>query len=423
MLASQQNTFWSNGWLFTTVMWLVSRMVITAAMLLIAPSIPPTSYGIVPEPSWEVFSFWDSLWYQEIATQGYSYANDGEMHSVAFFPLFPLIIHGVMSVGLPFEIAGTLVSSFAFLGALLVMYFYLEERFGQSTARWATAILAWNPLSFFGTVIYTEGLFLLLTTSALRAFDNRQHVWATLWGALATATRLTGVALIPTFLLISWRENRPTSAYVASLATSAGLGLYSLYCALTFGDYLAFFHVQKGWRSSVTGFDWWGWLKLPMQVVIGLDNWFGRSMLVNPWHPILFIALCSCAVLLVIFRRKFNSIVFGYCLFAIGLALCILGGVMLNYLLMVFGGLYLLWYTRREIGSLLLFYGLFSYAIIFSIGTTFSVNRYAFAIVSLAIALGLVIEKHPRWGYATISCFAILLASFSVQFAQHLWVG
>lgn len=423
MLASQPDTLWRNGWIFTTAMWLLSRIAIAIAMLLIAPSVPSIAYGTVPEPSWDVFSFWDSLWYQEIATQGYSYANDGEMHSVAFFPIFPLIIRGVMRVGLPFEVAGTLVSSFAFLGALLFLYFWVEERLGQSTARWATAVLAWCPLSFFGTVIYTEGLFLCLTTAALRAFDNKQPVWATFWGVLATATRITGVALIPTFLLVSWREKRSIGAYIASLATGLGLGLYSLYCAVTFGDPLAFLHAQKGWRNSMGGFDWWGWVKLPIQVAIGRDNWFSRSLLVNPWHPLLFVFLCSCAVLLWRFRRKVNSITLGYCWFALGLGLCLLGGVVLNYLLMVFGGLYLLWHTRREIGSIVLFYGLFSYGIILGSGSTISVNRFAFAIVSLAIALGVVLEKHPRWGYAIIGCFAVLLASFSVQFAQHLWVG
>jgi len=29
------------------------------------------------------------------------------------------------------------------------------------------------------------------------------------------------------------------------------------------------------------------------------------------------------------------------------------------------------------------------------------------------------LPRHPRWGYATMGFFAILLASFAVRFAQH----
>jgi Gpi18-like mannosyltransferase len=422
MLVSQQKALRTEGLIFATTMWLLSRLAIAIAMLLIAPSIPAPPWGRVPIPGWKVFSSWDSLWYEEIATGGYSYADDGAKHPVAFFPFFPLLVRGVMSLGLPFEVAGTLVSSFAFLGALIVLYFWVDERHGRSAARWATATLAWSPMSFFGTVIYTEGLFLFLTTAALRAFDNKQHLWAAFWGALATATRITGLALMPTFLLVSWREGRSAIAYIASLVTGAGLLLYSLYCAFDFGDPLVFLKAQKAWRNETSGFNWWTWLKLPIHIAIGQENWLSRS-LVNPWYPFLFVTLCGSAGLLWYFRRQLNPILVGYGFFVLGLFLCILGNIPLNSALMVFGGLYLLWYSRHKIGLLPLVYGLFAYGVILGSGSTMSVNRFAFAIVSVAIALALVVKRFPRWGYATLCCFAILLASFSVQFAQGLWVG
>lgn len=184
---------WTNRVVFVIAMWFLSRLVIVAAMQLIAPldDKPPATYdrpplgfvtGFVPTASWQLFSHWDGAWYRRIATLGYEFANDQQWHSVAFFPLFPLIIRGVMLLGLRFEVAGTLVNNLAFLGALLLVYHWAQKRHGISAARWATAVLAWCPFSLYGTVIYTEGLFLLLTTAALRAFDNRQHAWAALWG-------------------------------------------------------------------------------------------------------------------------------------------------------------------------------------------------------------------------------------------------
>jgi len=43
---------------------------------------------IKPTVGWEVY-WWDSVLYNQIATLGYEYANDGKGHNVAFFPYFP----------------------------------------------------------------------------------------------------------------------------------------------------------------------------------------------------------------------------------------------------------------------------------------------------------------------------------------------
>ena len=145
------------------------------------------------------------------------------------------------------ELAGVLINSLAFLGALVLVYFWVEERYDAGAAKWTTAVLAWCPFSLFCTVIYTEGLFLFLTASALRAFERGEYIWAAFWGALTTATRGPGVALIPTFLLTAWREKRPPLAYAAGFASALGFFSFSLYCAIGFGDALAFVYVQKAW--------------------------------------------------------------------------------------------------------------------------------------------------------------------------------
>jgi hypothetical protein len=43
--------------------------------------------------------------------------------------------------------------------------------------------------------------------------------------------------------------------------------------------------------------------------------------------------------------------------------------------------------------------------------------------VPLAIAFGLLLSRYPRWAYATMLFFAVLLGSYSVRFAQGLWAG
>lgn len=402
-------------------MWLLSRLLIAAAMLLIAPLLPASGRGIVPTAGWGVFSAWDSVFYEKIATVGYEYATDGNEHSVAFFPLLPLFIRGVMSLGLPVEVAGTLVNNLAFLGALIVLYAWVQERHGINAARWATAVLAWCPLSLFGTVVYSEGLFLLFSTAALRAFDKKQYAWTALWGALATAARPTGMALIPAFLLVAWRERSFAFAYLASLATGIGLLLYSVYCQIQFGDFLAFLHAQQAWRTSL-GFDWQGWRKMLMQITLGTKD-LHHDLIKHPLHPLLFLLIVGSSYLLWRFRKQLGSTKVGYGNAILGLFLWLLGGDPLTNVVMIFGGAYLLWYLRAQLSPVAVTYGFCALGLLLASGSTISLNRLAYGIVSLAIALGVLLARYPRWGYVVMGFFAILLTSFAIRFAQQQWVA
>ena len=113
---SHRKRLWGDAFFFGSLMWLLSRLVIAATMLVIAPSLPAPPGGIVPTADWSVFSYSDSPRYETIATGGYEYGNDAqEKYNIVFFPLFPLLTRAVMMLGLPFDAAGTLVNNLAFL--------------------------------------------------------------------------------------------------------------------------------------------------------------------------------------------------------------------------------------------------------------------------------------------------------------------
>ncbi|MEM7555500.1 MAG: hypothetical protein AAF378_15655 [Cyanobacteria bacterium P01_A01_bin.84] len=409
---------------FISILWLCSRVVICVAMLLIAPSLPTPSNGTMPELSWDVFYGWDSIWYDRIISVGYEYVNDGKQYSVAFFPLFPLVVKTVMSLGLSFRVAGTLVNNFAFLGALVVLYFWVEEKQGSQTAKWATAFFAWCPLSLYGTVIYTEGLFLLLSTLALRTFGKRQHLWAGLWGALSTATRSPGLALIPAFLFIAFKERRGIKAYFCALSVSFGILLFSLYCQFKFGDAIAFIHVQRGWRYS-TGFAWTAWKNMLMQLIFGIggkNTWY-PSIINTSYHFLIFALVVLGVYLLWRFSTSLSNQIIELSVFTLLVVLWLIAGSAFINITIVFGGLYILWRYRSKIPLLGSIYALFSYILILNTGLALSVERYAYGITPLSYGMGLLLEKYPRWRAALIPFLAIVLVHLSIRFAQHLWVA
>jgi Gpi18-like mannosyltransferase len=400
---------------FAAGMWLLSRLVVAMAMLLIAPALPAPPGGSTPNFGWGVFSAWDSGFYQQIATSGYGGDN------VAFFPLFPLCIRALMLLGLPAEVAGTLVNNLAFLGALLFLSDWIARQHGASAARWSVAVLAWCPLSLFGTVVYTEGLYLLCSTATLRAFEFKQYFGVALWGTLATATRPTGIAIVPALIIAAWKERRPPLAYLASLAASSGLLLYSLYCRFYLGDWLAFGRAQQQWKRSLS-FDVQGWWKMLMQISIGTANWKAGSIQ-DPLHPLLFVTIIVLGYCLWRWRTRFNPIKVGYGFCVLVLALWLLAGDPLLNTVAVLGGIYLLWHLRHQLTPVVIAYGFCGLGLLLFSGSTWSLTRLVYGIISLPIALGLLLSRYPRWGYVTLGFFTLLLILFSVRFAQALWIA
>jgi Gpi18-like mannosyltransferase len=387
----------------------------------IATLLPIPVNGIRPEFNWSVFWAWDSYWYERIAILGYDYANDGQQHAVAFFPLFPLLIKGLIYLGIPFNIVGTFINNLAFLGALLLIYGWIAEVYNLNISKWTIAFLVWCPLSIYGTVIYTEGLFLLLTTATLRAFEKKQYFLVAIFGSLTTACRVTGLAIVPALLLTSILQKRALIAYLSSLSVSFGLLLYMLYCGITFQQPIAFILVQKAWQPIQ---DYWGqgWIKMFAQITVGSVNW-NYATLVDFSFPAIFLLICCLAYWLASIKHKLGNINTQYCICSLILVWWLVAGRSLLNLAIVFGGFYLLWLYKEKFSQSLWLYGLFSFIIIFSTGRTASAERYVYGIVTVAIALGILFHRYPRIGYLTIGFFGLLLTIFSIQFAQRLWVA
>ena len=420
----------TDDFLFPASMWLVSRIFIWTAMLLIAPNLPALQDGITPHFGWGIFDAWDSVHYRAISTEGYEFIDDGKQHNLAFFPLFPVSIFIFMKLGFPFELAGLIINNLAFLGTLYFLYSWVKKQCGISAAHWTIAVMACCPMSLFTGIIYTEGLYLLLSTMALRAFDQKQYVWTAICGAMATATRPTGMALISAFLITAWKQNKPPIAYIAGLLSATGLLIFSIYCKLNFNDFLAFIAAQKGWRPSL-GFDWEGWLNMFMQIPFGNNWYFGwvendEGGIKDIWYPLFFSLTVISSSCLLYWRKYFNPLIFytGYAIIILSLIIADQG--LINNLLnvsMILGSSYLLWYFRQQLTPVMVAYGFCGIGLLLASGGTISLSRLAYGIVPLSAAIGICLSRYPRQAYLVMGLFITLLAKLAIGFAQEIWVG
>jgi hypothetical protein len=142
----------------------------------------------------------DGVNYLAIAGRGYE-------TDVRFFPVFPLIINGMMRFvgthklyGIGSYAFGLILANGSFFLALYFLYELLRLDFSEKISRWSLIFLLFFPTSFFFGSIYSESIFLLLTVVCFY-FARKGKWWlAALFGTVLTATRLVGIFIFPALL-------------------------------------------------------------------------------------------------------------------------------------------------------------------------------------------------------------------------------
>jgi hypothetical protein len=193
----------------------------------------------------------DATYYLGIAAHGYGAASSGRL---AFFPLYPLTIRILSVLTGSGVIAGFLVSAAAFMAALVLLHRLTELELDRRAADVTVLLLAFSPLSFFFTAVYTESLFLLLSVASVLAARQGRWRLACGLGALATLTRPTGILLAIALVLLRVRERGgPDRSLGWVLALPAGLLGYMAFLASSGYGWLASFQAQSGWQRVTTG--------------------------------------------------------------------------------------------------------------------------------------------------------------------------
>ena len=192
----------------------------------------------------------DAWFYSQIASEGYEPRVDATPRATwAFFPLFPLLTRAIPA---PFPIAALLLSNLAFAAALfLVAATGLRLGASAETVERAVFFIAFFPASYFFSLPMTEAVFLCLSATAFY-FAASDRWWAAgLAGALAAATRLTGVLLLPALVLLPLQQRRSLSRQqLWLLLIPTGTVAFMAYMDRLTGDPLAFVSVQRLWHRG-----------------------------------------------------------------------------------------------------------------------------------------------------------------------------
>ncbi len=285
-------------WVDALAMWAVVFVALFLAVW-IGSRGPFATYGGVdeaPYPGSGLFSGWfrfDGNWYAQISTSGYWFAGTDRQSAVAFFPAYPGVLWGLHSVTtVSVKLLGSLVTIACGLGALLAIFKWFRDHVTDQVARVALITLLVYPYVFylFGAV-YGDALFLLAAVGAFLLLERDHTILAGLAGAVATATRPVGIALIIGLVAVAlwrrhvieagesrwrprvlWRRLRPADAGV--LLSLGGLVGYMTYLGIRFGHPLAFDEVQSapGWDQ---GSGPRTWFKITwFQQIKNLPRWF-----------------------------------------------------------------------------------------------------------------------------------------------------
>ena len=113
-------------------------------------------------------SRWDAGFYVSIAEEGYRYQGVPQP-SVAFFPLYPLLMRTLGALVGDVLVAGIVISNTTLLLATMLLYRLADQSWGQTVAERTIWYFLISPAAFFGTAVSSESLFLLAAIGALAA--------------------------------------------------------------------------------------------------------------------------------------------------------------------------------------------------------------------------------------------------------------
>jgi len=207
--------------------------------------------------SWVAFlGNYDAAWYNQIIVEGYSRV------SLAFFPLYPLVIEFVSFIfkdTVPYQVTGTIFSLGILLAFLILAGFLIREN-GEDKGllsllpgnSWALFLFLFSPGSFIFHSHHTESLFLLTSFLVFLACGKKKLIIASILAGICALERNQGILVAVTagFWLASYEivfTKKFRTFFLSGLISFTFFLLYPLYQYLIFDDPFGFIEAQNYW--------------------------------------------------------------------------------------------------------------------------------------------------------------------------------
>jgi len=350
---------------------IVSRLLILFVGFLSSLVIIKGDWFGKPKSLLDLFFRWDSGWYLSIVKNGYFY-TPGKESSVAFFPLYPMLIKIFSFLfGNP-KLIGFIISNVALLFAAIYLYKLIKLDFEDSNIASKTIFfMLISPVSFFFSIFYTEGLFIFLAISSFYYARKKQWLIASILGFFLSLTRSLGVLIFVPFVIeyldinfesfkITFRKIKKDIFYL--LLIPCGTLSYMFYLYFKFNDAFAFSHASLAWGRKFTS------------IFATL-----RNVYFNLFYQIIFFGAVFIALFLIIYLI-YSKIRISYIVYSI----------------------------------LLLFFYLSSNALE-------SIPRYLGVLFPLYLGLSLIVNKSRFWDYFFTLFAIMLLTLFTILFTNGYW--
>jgi hypothetical protein len=217
---------------------------------------------------WDTFARYDAGYFEKIAWGGYtSPVVDGQLgrSNIAYFPVYPMLMRFVGNVfgrhHAIYYLAGIGISWVSFILAMVALYYLARLDLPHRRAARAVLLTAVFPFAFFFGVAYSESTFLLFVVLTFYCFRTRWWLLGGLCGAIATATRVTGILIVVPLAWIAWRAAEPTrrdqiGALAGLVLTASGFGAYCLFIYRLTGNPLEWAATLERWGYYPGGSPW-----------------------------------------------------------------------------------------------------------------------------------------------------------------------
>lgn len=215
----------------------------------------------------------DAFYYLGIAKRGYFVSE------LPFFPLYPFLIALLTQIvkPLPYLASGLIIAHGAFIAGIVVCAKLLTRDGKRALIPLFLAILITFPTSYSYGAAYNDSLFFFLATLTMY-WSRTGKWWYAGWaGALATLTRLNGLALLPYLLAeFGWpKKLRDVRLHASLLIGGAFLG-YLFYIQHVFGSWTKLFSAMSPWGQDR--------VVLPFQVM-----WrYGKILFFSPLNQLVW---------------------------------------------------------------------------------------------------------------------------------------